>query len=539
MIRTFAIGTRSGAAFGLMGLLVLLVGGLGMLKLHFLNDEITDLAKVRIPALESSTRMLSDFIEVQLQDVNQLYAQGARRKEYRDAMNRAKQALERRLDASRELASHPQIRQALGSIAAQLNNYLQLQNQQMQMLDGGDQNAAIELHAQQMRPLRMALTEQIRALESLELELIEKGADQAHDVYQQSVTWMWAIMAIAAILVVLLAVLFTRALVLPMNTALHAAERIASGDLTVAISDAGSDEPARMIEALIKMRNSLRDTLELIQSSSAQLASTSEELSIVTEQSTRGIHTQNDHLEQAVSAITQLTSSIEDVARNAVAASQESQAMDGQAKAGHKQVQQTVASVQYLLQELTETTAGLDKLSGEINRVSSVLDVIRAIAEQTNLLALNAAIEAARAGESGRGFAVVADEVRALAHRTQESTKEIEGMVNAVQAGTNETVSLMGKSHERAKQSLDVAGSAGNALIEITASVARSAEQNHAIASAAEQQATVSKQIDENLVQIRDVANEVASGASETSASSQELARLAEELDCLTRKFHI
>ncbi|EKE77208.1 methyl-accepting chemotaxis protein, partial [Idiomarina xiamenensis] len=169
----------------------------------------------------------------------------------------------------------------------------------------------------------------------------------------------------------------------------------------------------------------------------------------------------------------------------------------------------------------------------------SVLDVIRAIADQTNLLALNAAIEAARAGDSGRGFAVVADEVRALAHRTQESTKEIETMIQAVQNDTNSTVSSMQNSHEQAKQSLEIANMAGQALQEITQAISRINEQNVTIASSAEEQANVAKEVDKNLVTIRDIANDNASGANETSAASAELARLAENLSSMTMRFRV
>ena len=182
---------------------------------------------------------------------------------------------------------------------------------------------------------------------------------------------------------------------------------------------------------------------------------------------------------------------------------------------------------------------GVEQLSTRVNEIGSVLDVIRGIAEQTNLLALNAAIEAARAGESGRGFAVVADEVRALAYRTQESTKVIEQTIRTVQAETAHTVVSMGQSSERATATLLLARKAGDALAEITTAISQISDQNLTIASAAEEQATVAREVDRNLVNIRDLSAQTATGADETRVSSESLAELAEHLNMRVNQFQV
>ena len=171
--------------------------------------------------------------------------------------------------------------------------------------------------------------------------------------------------------------------------------------------------------------------------------------------------------------------------------------------------------------------------------ISKVLDVIRAIAEQTNLLALNAAIEAARAGDAGRGFAVVADEVRALAHRTQQSTQEIEQMIGGIQQGTNQAVDAMQHSSQRARATLEMARAAGKALDTITEAISHISERNLVIASASEEQAQVAREVDRNLVNIRDLAQQTAAGAHQTSAASQELSRLAVDLNGLVMRFRV
>ena len=188
---------------------------------------------------------------------------------------------------------------------------------------------------------------------------------------------------------------------------------------------------------------------------------------------------------------------------------------------------------------MTHTASEVEQLAGQVRDISKVLDVIRSIAEQTNLLALNAAIEAARAGEAGRGFAVVADEVRALAHRTQQSTREIEQMVSGIQQGTDKAVNAMQNSNSRARSTLDVAKAAGQALDEIAAAISQINERNLVIASASEEQAQVAREVDRNLVNIRDLSMQSSAGANQTSAASQELSRLAVDLNALVARFSI
>lgn len=199
----------------------------------------------------------------------------------------------------------------------------------------------------------------------------------------------------------------------------------------------------------------------------------------------------------------------------------------------------TVESIGMLADDVTSTASEVEQLAGNVRGISKVLDVIRAIAEQTNLLALNAAIEAARAGDAGRGFAVVADEVRALAHRTQQSTQEIEQMIGGIQQSTDKAVNAMQSSNQRAHSTLDVARAAGAALEEITAAMSQISERNLVIASASEEQAQVAREVDRNLVNIRDLSMQTTAGATQTSSASQELTRLAVDLNGLVNRFRL
>nr|WP_298165049.1 methyl-accepting chemotaxis protein [uncultured Pseudomonas sp.] len=322
-----------------------------------------------------------------------------------------------------------------------------------------------------------------------------------------------------------------------LNIALEAAERIAEGDLSQPIEVLGADEPARLLMALQHMQQGLRGTVRQVVGSAERLASTAGELSAVTTEATQGLHRQSGELDQAATAVTELTTAIEEVARNAVSASEVSQSANQRSRQGQERVTRTVDAIESLTGEIEHTAGALQSLAGQIGDIGSVLDVIRGIAEQTNLLALNAAIEAARAGESGRGFAVVADEVRALAQRTQESTKQIETIIGTVQQGSQSALSAMHNSNGKTRDTLEVARTAGAALNAIATAIAQINERNLSIASATEEQSYVAREVDSNLLNIRDVSAQTSAGANQTQASSRELAGLAGELNGMVKHF--
>ncbi|WP_416305624.1 methyl-accepting chemotaxis protein [Neptunicella sp. SCSIO 80796] len=539
MLRRISIGLRSALAFSIVGGLVLVLGVIAIIRLNDFHSEMNVIADHRVPALESAMGIMSEFYHFRLQNANVLGSQGQRQIEYKAQVVKAKKSLDDLLDTMASLARAQEAKDLMLALEKDIKAFSDYQQQQMNLLEKGDLEGALLLQEGQMKVVRQHVTEVVRDIVNFQRQRVDSSHTKVAEIFNQSIWIISLLMTIAVAIVVLFAWLFTRSLVTPMKRVLNLAESIASGDLSKSIRDDGKDETANMIQTLAKMQSNLRDTINQIQESSGQLASTSEELSAITEQSTRGINSQNEQLEQAVSAVTELTVAVEDVAENAVSMSKESELAEQTANSGRQQVEHTIEMANSLLTELEQTMSGVNTLAEQVNSIGTVLDVIRAIADQTNLLALNAAIEAARAGESGRGFAVVADEVRALAHRTQHSTTEIEQVIQAVQSGTKSTVSSMHSSHEKAQKSLEISKQAGDALFEITQSVSRINEQNMTIASSAEEQANVSREVDQNLTNIRDIANEVATGASQSSTATQELSKLAEALSLLTRKFRI
>ncbi|WP_425335748.1 methyl-accepting chemotaxis protein [Pseudomonas protegens] len=333
--------------------------------------------------------------------------------------------------------------------------------------------------------------------------------------------------------------MLTRSIVRPLSEAMVIAQRIAHSDLTQALQIEYKDEPGQLLLSLKTMQHNLRQTIQQIANSSDQLASAAEELHAVTEDTNRGLHQQSAEIDQAATAVNEMTAAVEEVANNAVDTAEASKEADATTQQGREKVEQALTSIQQLVDEVSMTSDEIGELAHRANEINRVLDVIGEIAGQTNLLALNAAIEAARAGEAGRGFAVVADEVRALAHRTQQSTGEIEHMISGIRNGTIQAVDSMQSSQNRANSTLEIAQAAGHALNVISQAMSTINERNLVIASASEEQAQVAREVDRNLVNIRDLSTQTSAGSNQTSTASQELSRLAIELNGLIANFKI
>lgn len=541
-LRNLNIAPRSLLCFGFFAVLITVLGLFSLAQSSGLKESRETLQDNVLPTIQSIEQIKTDLVTIRLGNTglrSASNADGAKRQLER--ISQARSSLQADVNKLKALLVTEAGKTAFSNMDRNLVAYLAVHSR---FLDAVAQKREDVISAMTATDGEMTLAADLLSKDITEvsrlanLKMAESDAI-ADSTYAQSRSVTIAAIVIALAATLTLAALFTRSLVAPIAKALAVAQQIAANDLSKPIEVDARDEPGRLLEALSVMQQNLRRTLGELGDSSTQLASTSEELTAVTEDSLRGVQRQNDEINQAATAINQMTAAVEEVARNASLASTAARDSSQSAENGRQRVGETVSVINELHEAVGVTAIEIDGLAVQVQGISGVLDVIRGIADQTNLLALNAAIEAARAGEAGRGFAVVADEVRALAHRTQQSTAEIEKMIASIQSGAGKAVSAMGHSSERARASLDVAEAAGQALVEITAAIVQINERNMSIASATEEQAQVAREVDRNLTSIRDLSLQTSAGANQTSAASSELSQLAVGLNQLALRFRM
>ncbi|MBJ2250391.1 methyl-accepting chemotaxis protein [Pseudomonas sp. MF6784] len=539
-LRNMNIAPRAFLGFACIGALMLFLGVFALNQMGKIRGATEDITLSSVPSI----RALDDFTQLTLR---------LRVLSYRLLTNREPEVQQKTLEAFElrnqqirtaqsvyeKLIDSREERSAYDDYVRLLGQYRQIEERMKSL----SRNNQIEELRTLLNTELLSNSEAVNAVLTRLLDINNSMANdsnqKAAEQYDSAFELVVALLVLATALTMLFAWLLTRSITLPIAQALDAAEKIAEGNLTQPIKVDGDDEAGRLLRAMNKMQEKLRDTLQRISGSATQLASAAEELNAVTDESARGLTQQNNEIEQAATAVNEMTSAVEEVARNAVSTSEASKNATASAGDGRDLVQETVSAIERLSGDVQGTATLIGALAEESRDIGKVLDVIRGLADQTNLLALNAAIEAARAGEAGRGFAVVADEVRALAHRTQQSTSEIERMIGSIQAGTEQAVDSMRNSTERAESTLNIAKGAGMSLDTINSAIIEINERNLVIASAAEEQAQVAREVDRNLVNIRDLSVQSATGASQTSAASSELSRLAVDLNGMVGRFRL
>ena len=537
-LRNMRIGLRASLSFGVLTSLLVIVGLFGLGQMAKLRESALVIEQSWMPSIENIHDSATFAASIRLEALRLVTTDESRvRDNSRNLITLQRNELQTLLARHETLLTNDEEREMLKQVKTDVAGYLAIVGQMVDLIDKDQQQDAIDLLNNRLAPQGTLLTQSLEKLIVFNQNGVEAAADSAAQMYSSAQWVVGLIIVIALIATLLLAWLLTHSITAPLSQALSVARTIAAGDLSQPINVSGNDEPAQLLGTLVTMQTQLQTTIRGISESAQQLASAAEEMSSVMEQSTRGLQAQNDEIEQAATAVTQMSAAVDEVAGNAVSSAEASQASDEDSKHGHYQISETISSIQNLVDEVLGASNKAEGLAVQAQDISKVLEVIRGIAGQTNLLALNAAIEAARAGEAGRGFAVVADEVRSLAQRTQDSTEEIEQMISGIQQGTQDTVEALNSSAEHAGQTLQRANSAGSALEKITAAISQISQRNLVIASAAEQQALVAREVDRSLVNIRDLSTQTAAGATQTSAASQELSRLAVDLNGLVTRF--
>ncbi|RON83565.1 methyl-accepting chemotaxis protein [Pseudomonas chlororaphis] len=537
-LRNMNIAPRAFLGFAFIGCLMLFLGIFALNQMSKIRAATVTISTDNMPSIQSIDEFTQQMLRLQVLSYRLVINRGPEvQAKTRESLELGNQQIEKIRTTYEKLVSSPEESEAYGHYLKLLAEYRKLEERIKELSRNNQLGELQEVLNNELMKNSQQINKVLNLLVQINSQRSKDANEQAAEEYASAFNLVVALLVLSTTLTVVFAWLLTRSITQPIASALHAAEHIAEGDLTQSIRVNGRDEPGRLLQAMASMQEKLRQTLLHISGSASQLASAAEELNSVTDESARGLTQQNNEIEQAATAVNEMTCAVEEVARNAVSTAEASNDATQSASEGRNLVRETVSAIELMSSEVQSSANRISELAEESRDIGKVLDVIRGLADQTNLLALNAAIEAARAGDAGRGFAVVADEVRALAHRTQQSTSEIERMIGSIQSGTEHAVESMRTSTERADSTLSIARGAGGALDTINTAVNEINERNLVIASAAEEQALVAREVDRNLVNIRDLSVQSATGANQTSDASHELSRLAVDLNGMVARF--
>jgi len=530
----------------MVALAVLFIGSTvhGLMSLRATTADANRLAHEFMPQINYILQADRDLYQAQIAERSiLLLPEGASSmNSYRDQFNENTQQAKDRVNKFFDSANEPRWNDYRNRFQSNYQRWVDLANRHMSTrLNGqplnGDANTIINDSEAAFQAVREALDQLTEAREQ------DAAAFTAEiDARSSSATKMETLILVIGIIIsAAFVIMVPPLLVRPINAIRQSLHDISqgNGDLTARIRLDQTDELGQLVQNFNGFMDKLQNLIKQIQSTAVNVADDTAKLQDNARTSKEAIDHQGDALTMVATAVTEMASAIQEVARNTTETADEAKKANVRSEDGQRIVHQTITQIQQLSSQVQSAASVITHVEEEAGKVTSVIDVIRGIAEQTNLLALNAAIEAARAGEQGRGFAVVADEVRTLASRTQESTQDIQTMLQRLQQGVKEAVTAMNTSCDSARTTVETTEGAGKTLDEIKDAVSNITRMAIQIAAAAEEQSEVTEDINRNLEQINHYSDETATLANSTLESSGSLAALTTSLSHSVRSFRV
>ena len=536
----FTIGTRLLVGFSIVSLLLVIVIGSGVRSLYKSQEQLENVKRVNmlsgnVAKAATSLKTLDDAIKgiVLLENRAAKEKLVAKIQELRGAYREA-------LDVVEKNTKTPEGKKLIAELNAAVAAEKVINEKLIPLALAGDEQPFKALMAAEGEKA----VEKVNVASSAMLQFYEKRvAVRVADAIESSdtaITVMYGFGTVALVLSILTAILITRSITKPLRRCVEVADMVADGDLTVSIHpDQGRSETSHLMRSMDNMAARMRNAIDQVSRASGDVSSSAIELHATSKNMVCGTEEVASQAATVATAGEEMASTSLDIATNCNSAAQSSRHASELALSGAAIVQNTVDGMARISERVRATARNVESLGARSDQIGEIIGTIEDIADQTNLLALNAAIEAARAGEQGRGFAVVADEVRALAERTTRATKEIAGMIKAIQTETRQAVDSMEEGVSEVERGTDEASRSGGALQEILTQINEVTGQINQIATAAEEQSSTSREISNNMHQITDVIQETAKGTHETALAANQLTHLATELEGLVGQFRL
>ena len=399
----------------------------------------------------------------------------------------------------------------------------------------------IYLLNEEILPLLKRMQDDIDDLVYKESQVMKTSSDELLIAVDTGLKAQVMLTIIGLVLGIGVAFVISKMVTVPLSQTVQALQEAAEGDgdLTRRLKVKSKDELGDLAEAFNKFSIKLQSLMQDVAGCSSQLISSAESMNLVVSSTKSDIHKQNEQIDLIAGAIESMVEKVQNVAGHSSQAAELAEQTNQNSIEGNNIVNLSLKSSNELAQDVDQAALVINELEADVESISGVLDVIREIADQTNLLALNAAIEAARAGEQGRGFAVVADEVRTLASRTQDSTAEIQSMIQRLQSGSRQAVEVMSNGKEKASAGLEQARLAGDSLGKITAAVEGMLNMNKGISSASEEQGETVSQISQNVSAINQLSVKTAESSNVVADTGRQVNELATQLQNLISQFKV
>ncbi len=499
--------------------------------------RLDEVKSISFPILEMANSNIVMFSRM-----NELMTSAASTGEQDMLDNARKNYDELKKNFQNQRSSRPSDSAPLNALEAELKRFGDISFSLTQnMIDGTMDFSRIAEIAENKRRSFEKITQDLRQYRDASLKLFTEGVDETIATEKDNLSAGVIIGVVTVVLTLVISFSIVMLITKGLDQIIQSLRDIAQGegDLTQRLEQNSEDELGTLVHwfnvFVEKLHSTIGDVIEVI----TPLTNVSQELNTVSAKTSEVSSEQTRASTLVSNAMDDMLRSVTNVAENAGSAAQAAGDADGEAKQGLSIVQSTVTSINDLAAEVERAAEVIVKLESDTESVGGILDVIKGIAEQTNLLALNAAIEAARAGEQGRGFAVVADEVRTLASRTQESTHEIQTVIEQLQSAARSAVGVMEQGKEQAQKSVEQAGATGASLEAITAKVTSITDMNQQIAGATEEQQSFANDIQHNVVSMRDASEVAEQNTCKVSDLSTSLKSLADQLDRVSSQFKV